>query len=322
MSYNPGLVGIKSTQEFALRNVLLDNMISFYDWGFLDKGGFNNINIPSSGMYGGDKHLLKPASDPNYSTNQAWQSYRKNWAWESGVSTTTQPVQISGIYVNNVFKPITYSSGAGHYVGSGYRIDYPNGRVIFDTPISATSTVALNYSYKWISVDKAEGVPFFRQVQQNSFKLDSNFLTSSGDWIQVGQTRIQLPAVLIEAVPKRIMKPYQLGGGQWAYSDFVFYVLGDRDAIVSDILDAISYQNDRVIQLFDSNTISKSGAYPIDIVGNLVDKKYTYPYLLNNYPYETCRIHNTIINDITEISYSFYIGTARCSTEVRLAGVT
>jgi hypothetical protein len=128
--------------------------------------------------------------------------------------------------------------------------------------------------------------------------------------------------VLIEAVPKRSMKPYQLGGGQWAYSDFVFYVLGDRDAIVSDILDAISYQNDRVIQLFDSNTISKSGAYPIDIVGNLVDRKYTYPYLLNNYPYETCRIHNTVINDITEISYSFYIGTARCSTEVRLAGVT
>jgi hypothetical protein len=29
-----------------------------------------------------------------------------------------------------------------------------------------------------------------------------------------------------------------------------------------------------------------------------------------------------VINDITEISYSFYIGTARCSTEVRLAGVT
>ena len=118
------------------------------------------------------------------------------------------------------------------------------------------------------------------------------------------------------------MKPYQLGGGQWAYSDFIFYVLGDRDAIVSDILDAISYQNDRVIQLIDSNTISKSGAYPVDIVGNLVDKKYTYPYLLNNHPYETCRIHNTVVNDITEISYSFYIGTARCSTEVRLAGVT
>jgi hypothetical protein len=322
MSYNPGLVGIRSTQEFALRNVLLDNMISFYDWGFLDKGGFNNISIPSSGMYGGDKHILRPVNDPNYSPNQAWQSYRKNWAWESGVSTATQPIQISGIYVNNSFRPLTYNSGVAHYAGSGYRIDYSNGRVIFDTAIPATSTVSLNYAHKWISVDRAEGVPFFRQIQQNSFRIDSNFLTSSGDWIQVGQTRIQLPAVLVEAVPKRTMKPYQLGGGQWAYSDFVFYVLGDRDAIVSDILDAISYQNDRVIQLFDSNTISKSGAYPIDIVGNLVDKKYTYPYLLNNYPYQTCRIYNTAINDITQISYSFYIGTARCSTEVRLAGVT
>jgi len=322
MSYNPGLVGIGNTQDAQLRNVLLDNMSAFYNWGFLDKGGFYNINIPSSGMYGGDKHKLRPVSDPNYSANQVWQSHRENWVWETGISKTTQPIPISGIYVNNAFRPYAFNSGLNKYVGSGYKIDYPNGRVIFDTPVPASSTVSLNYSYKWIKVDQAEGIPFFRQIQFSSFELDNNFVASSGDWVQIGQTRLQLPVVLIEAVPKRTMKPYQLGGGQWAYSDFVFYVLGDRDAIVSDILDAISYQNDRVIQLFDSNTISKSGAYPIDIVGNLVDKKYTYPYLLNNYPYQTCRIYNTTINDITEISYSFYIGTARCSTEVRLAGIT
>ena len=322
MTYNPGLVGVDNTQDAQLRNILLDNMIAFYNWGFLDKGGFYNINIPSSGMYGGDKHKLRPTSDPNYSANQVWQSHRENWVWETGISKTTQPIPISGIYVNNVFKPYVFNTNLNRYVGSGYKIDYPNGRVIFDTPIPATSTVSLNYSYKWIKVDQAEGIPFFRQIQFSSFELDNNFVTSSGDWVQIGQTRLQLPVVLIEAVPKRTYEPYQLGGGQWANSDFVFYVMADRDAIVSDILDTITFQNDRIIKMFNTNTVSKSGAYPIDIGGNLLNKKYTYPYLLENYPSANCRIHNSTISDITEISYSFYVGTARVSTQVNLTSVT
>lgn len=322
MTYNPGLVGVDNTQDAQLRNILLDNMIAFYNWGFLDKGGFYNINIPSSGMYGGDKHKLRPTSDPNYSANQVWQSHRENWVWETGISKTTQPIPISGIYVNNVFKPYVFNTNLNRYVGSGYKIDYPNGRVIFDTPIPATSTVSLNYSYKWIKVDQAEGIPFFRQIQFGSFELDNNFVTSSGDWVQIGQTRLQLPVVLIEAVPKRTYEPYQLGGGQWANSDFVFYVMADRDAIVSDILDTITFQNDRIIKMFNTNTVSKSGAYPIDIGGNLLNKKYTYPYLLENYPSANCRIHNSTISDITEISYSFYVGTARVSTQVNLTSVT
>lgn len=322
MTYNPGLVGITNTQDAKLRNILLDNMISFYNWGFLDKGGFTNITIPSSGMYGGDKHRLRPLNDPNYLPNQVWQSYRENWAWETGISTSTQPIAISGIYVNNVFKPYTYNSGINKYVGSGYKIDYSNGRVVFDTPIAATSNVTLNYSHKWIKVDQAEGVPFFRQIQFSSFDLDNNFISSSGDWVQLGQTRLQLPVVLIEAVPKRTYEGYQLGGGQWAYSDFVFYVMADRDAIVSDILDTITFQNDRIIQMFNTNTVSKSGAYPVDIQGNLVNKKYNYPHLLENYPYANCRIFNSTISDITQVSYSFYVGTARCSTQVNLTQLT
>jgi hypothetical protein len=66
MSYNPGLVGIKNTQDLALSNVLLDNFITFLDWGLLDKAGFNNVSSPASGMYGGDKTILRMANDPNY----------------------------------------------------------------------------------------------------------------------------------------------------------------------------------------------------------------------------------------------------------------
>jgi len=44
------LKGFQNSQDATLSNILLRNLISFYDWGFLDKGGFVNVKIPSSGM--------------------------------------------------------------------------------------------------------------------------------------------------------------------------------------------------------------------------------------------------------------------------------
>lgn len=321
MSYDPSLVGVENTQDSKLSNILLDNFLLFYDWGLLYKGGYNNVYIPQSGMYGGTKHVLKPANDPNYAANQVWQGFRRNWVWETGVDRTTQPVQISGIYRGSTFLPFTYNASSGFYVGSGYRIDYPNGRVIFNSPIPATSVVQLNFSYKWASVQKAEGIPFFRQIEQANNKLDQ-FFTSSGDWIQLGQNRVSMPAIFIENIKKRTYEPYQLGGGQYANTDMLMYVVTDKLSTNTDILDMISYQNDRVIQLFNTNTVSKSGDLAINYNGDLVSKNNSYPTLINNHFYGTSFINNTVINDPVEISYSTYVGTVRFSTQTQMASIT
>ena len=39
--------------ENTLINELEENMKAFLDWGFLNIGGFVNVTIPSSGLYGG-----------------------------------------------------------------------------------------------------------------------------------------------------------------------------------------------------------------------------------------------------------------------------
>ena len=78
------LRGIFNTQDATLSNILLENFLTFYDWGFLDKGAFYNINIPSSGLYGGIKSNLRLVDDPNYTKGQVWEGYRQNWVWETG----------------------------------------------------------------------------------------------------------------------------------------------------------------------------------------------------------------------------------------------
>jgi len=73
------LSSISNAQDATLSNILLDNFISFYDWGLLDKGSFYNIRIPQSGIYGGDRHILRWVQDANYSNGSVWEGYRKNW---------------------------------------------------------------------------------------------------------------------------------------------------------------------------------------------------------------------------------------------------
>jgi len=322
MSYEYGLVGITNASDAKVTNTLLNNFISFYDWGFLEKGGYYNMISPASGIYGVNRSALKVASDPKYPANTVWQSSRENWVWESGINRTTPPVQISGIYKNNQFLPYSYNPTSGYYVGSGYRIDHKNGRVIFNSAIPATSVVTLNYSYKWVSVESSEGLPFIRHIQTRSFRPDEGYFTSSGNWVQLGQTRVQLPAIFIEVPKTRSYKPFQLGGGQYAETDVVFYILTENYATCNDIQDTISYQNDRIIQLYNLNTASKSGDLSFNYRGDLISKTYNYPYLIDNHRFSWCRIYNTTISDSTELSPNFYMGTVRCSTEIELTNLT
>ena len=61
---------VENTQDATLSNLLLENFIMFFDWGFTDLGGFYSVEIPEVGLYGGNKHELRPVQDPNYNDGQ------------------------------------------------------------------------------------------------------------------------------------------------------------------------------------------------------------------------------------------------------------
>ena len=309
------LARLSNAQDSTLSNILLDNFISLYDWGFLDRGQFYNIDIPESGIYGGDKHKLRLAEDPNYLDGQVWEGYRQNWVWESGISATTeQPISISGVFVDSTF----YATGN---VTKPFYIDYPNGRVVFDTAITSTSTVQLEYSHKWVQVVPAQGVPWFRQIQQRSFRNEEGFqVSSSGGWVQLGQTRIQLPAVAIEVVPARSMQGYQLGGGQWINSDLVFYVISENHWECTNLMDSILYQNDRTVHLFNPTAVAISGVFPFNYRNELNENAIPsglYPNMIDDFYYNRCWISESRGSEISQLSPDLYVGSTRCSTQVK-----
>lgn len=309
------LANLTNAQDATLSNVLLDNLVNFYDWGFLDRGSFFNIKIPQSGIYGGDRHKLRLVDDPNYSDGQVWEGYRQNWVWESGISATaTQPTRISGVFVDNTF----YATGN---VTKPFYIDYPNGRVVFDSAQTTTSTVQLEYSHKWVEVVAAEGIPWFRQIQQNSFRTDEGFqVSNSGGWAQLGQTRVQLPAIAIEVVPPKSMEGYQLGGGQWVNNEVVFYVMTENHWECANLMDSILYQNERTIHLFNPTEVALSGAFPFNYRNELTEHALPsglYPNLIDNFLYRRCWISDSKGTEISQLSPELYIGTTNCSTQVK-----
>jgi|TARA_B100001778_G_scaffold314532_1_gene299887 hypothetical protein len=309
------LRGFANSQDATLSNILLENFITFYDWGLVDKGDFYNIDIPESGLYGGNKHKLRPVQDPNYNDGQVWEGYRSNWVWETGVANAEQPIRISGVFVENTFR-------ATGNVQAPYHINYPEGRVVFDTAISTTSTVQLEYAHKRVNVIPAEGVPWFRQIQQRSFRVDDSTFTQfgSGNWAQLGQTRVQLPAVAVDVVSSKSFDGFQLGGGQNVNSDVLFYVIAENHWECSNLIDQIGFQNDRTIWLFDTNDVAISGVYPFNYRGEINENALPsglYPQLVDNHRYRRCFINSTRADAITQLSPELYIGTVRCSTEVK-----
>jgi hypothetical protein len=309
------LANLNNAQDSTLSNVLLDNFVYFYDWGFTDRGSYYNINIPQSGIYGGDRHKLRLADDPNYTSGQVWEGYRKNWVWETGVSASVdQPIQISGVFVDDTFR-------ATGNIEEPYYIDYKNGRVVFDSAVSTSSTVKIEYSHKWVEVIPAEGVPFFREIQSSSFRNEKGFqVANSGGWAQMGQTRIQLPALAIEVNPAKSLEPYQLGGGQYVNTDLVFYVMAENHWECANLMDAILYQNDRNIHLFNTTAVAVSGVFPFNYRNELNENALPsgmYESLIDNFFYRKCWINDSRGSDITQLSSDLYIGTTRCSTQVK-----
>lgn len=277
------LKGFDSLNKFSYGQILEHNLINFLDWGFINKEGFYNVRIPQSGAYGGDYSRLRPVVDARFTNGKVWEAARLNWVWESGLENRT-PISISGVYVNNTFIPAS---------GGTYYVDYPNGRVVFNTAISQSATVRVEHSYKWINVTSSQNVPWLRKVQPDSFRVDNtDFLAGSGEYISYGQTRLQLPFVAVEIVDG-YYKGYELGGSQLCYKVAKFYVVGE-DSIVDRIADVISQQNEKTIYLYDSNEIVENNRAPLTYNGSIASGALTYPDMLTNYLYNNGVLHGKV----------------------------
>jgi hypothetical protein len=271
--------GITNIQHEWYSQNLLYGLIHFFKWASLGIGGYQNIDHSNaSGVLGGDFSRLRLSDNPNYINGQIWEGFRSDWIWETGIAFGPQPTRNSGVFVDGTFYPTATTSGAyAHYV------DFPHGRVVFNSAISTTSVVKADFAHRTMSFVRANE-PWFRELMFDSYHIErKDFLAAgSGQWDQLAEVRRQLPAVGIELVNRRGFRPYQIGGGQWVDQDVLMYIVAENETDMNQWIDVLSFQNDRTVWLLNRKRMKEDVNYPLDLdyKGSPVSNAMQYPQLV------------------------------------------
>jgi hypothetical protein len=306
--------GFNNIGDSSPTELIKTSLVYWLNHGFVDKGAYFNVNIPTSGEYGGSEHQLRPVQEPGMTDGRVWESFRSDWVWESGLSQPTQPIRVSGAFVGNTF----------HVAGDDHYVDYVNGQIVFDTAIATTSVVTAEYSFRWIHAYDGSEIPWFRETQFSSQRIDTDtFLNGgSGDLSTLSRTRMQLPAVVMELVDAT-MSPRQLGLGQWLHQDVIFHVIAEDGNTADKIADYLSQQNDKTIYLFNSDLVADSGTFPLDYRGSVASGAKTYPQLVEAVEDGGFRWRKLRFSDVRKqrtnvVNQNLHIKPVRFTTEVAL----
>jgi hypothetical protein len=306
---------LSNVRDKDLLSEIESNLKMFCDWALLGAGGWIDVTIPQSGVYGGDEHILRVSSDDSYTEGQAWEGFRKDWVWETGVEYDSQPIAITGVRVDGTF----YGSGDSDY---GWHINYPLGQVIFNEAIPTTSEVALSYSYRWAQIYIADDAPWWTELQYNSHRADDQFINEDGgDWIIGPHRRVQMPSIVIESVARGSSRGYELGNNALNVEQTIsFNVIAECRADRNKMLDYLRNQKDKTIYLFKSNDVINSGDYPLDYRGMLVGDKM-YPDLVDaeasgGYRWKRLFISDSHISETQSWHPGLFEGSVTWETEV------
>lgn len=297
---------------------LRDGLIRWLQWGFLEIYGYMNITRsgPATTFVEGSTPLyqLVKAKDDNITNGRVYQAFASDWVWETGLSQGGTP-QAAEIFVNGV-QVASNDATYPHY------IDYPRGRVVFDSAVSDSVDVEANFAFRTPSFVSTT-LPWFQELMFDMFRVDrADFLGAftSGQWNQLAETRRQLPVVGIELISRQESKPYELGNGilKWRFQDVLFHIYGDNEEDVQAIADKLEAQDDKVIYLVDSDALRVDSGYPHDLNyrGELVSSPSTYPIIISDFPWVKGAFSNTAIQRMPPINNWLHIAVVRTTFTV------
>jgi len=304
--------GLCSISDDLLLNIVEANFKTFFDWAFLDLGAWfdaeiNEYTINSSTV---QQSQLIPVVDEAYTDGQVWQGIRKDWVYETGCHQSLSPIDITHLTVNGVVH---------NYPGGDFTINYPEGRVIFDSPLDINASVLMEYSYRNVQVYRASDASWFNEIQYGSFNNSNPDIQrmEDGNWSIGSNQRIQLPAIIIEPFSRSNSIPYQIGSRELVISqDVGFYILAETKNERNKLLDIIRLQQGMIIQLYNTNDVAQNEAFPL---GPTLDKNLSglmYPQLVQKYPYKRCYLKSINLYEIESVNPNFHQGLARATMEI------
>lgn len=294
-------------------SLLEDNLKSFLDYSFLKIGGFVDATIPNSGLYGSPFTALKLGYDPVRPTGCVWETIRKEWVHESGICHNNRcPINISGIYINNTFYPAPTGTSA-----VPYKLNYKDGQVIFPTAKPSSSSIQMNYSYRYIQIYKANESSLFKEIQE--FSYNPSLINKVNGQIITANHRIQLPCIIVQLTPRTSQEPYQLGSTDNIISqDILLHIYTENPAQRDSIMNMLILQKDNESYLYNTNKIIKDNKNRLNYDGSLNINGLNYDQILTDTSYiqHTYYISSATLSEISAISSSLFNGVVRWTIKI------
>ena len=131
--------------------------------------------------------------------------------------------------------------------------------------------------------------------------------------------RVQMPAIVVEAVPRRTFKPYQMGDtSQFVKQDVLFHIVAESRWWRNQIVDVISLQQNKTLQLYDTDKIANANIFPLDFRGMVVSPSSTYEALVNDkgYQFKACKVVGMGVTELQSYNTRLHEGTVRATLEL------
>lgn len=308
-----GFQSVNNIGEKLLLSSLEDNIKSFLDWGFLNIGAFINVTAPTNGINSGGFHILKPVNDPSMPNNTVWETNRKDWVYETGISYTgSTPINISGIYLNNNLIPAPTGNSS-----LPYRINYPLGQIVFNNPVSASSNMQINYSYRYVQVYKSSEITWWKELQQLTY--DPKYTDKNKSQLITANHRVQMPAIVVEIIARTMQTPYELGNVKNIITqDILLHIFTENMVQRNTIIDILLLQKDKQTFLYDINKLVSNNVMPLNYLGQKNPNGLNYGQVISNDEYRSkvFYIDSAITSEFNTISSSLYNAVVRWSLKI------
>lgn len=271
------LKGTKNFYDYDITPIVAYNVREWLNYGLLEKGAFTVVkfNLPTSGYCN-----LQRVQDERFGgSGRVFEGLGPSWVWENDVSVPSgmiQPFQVSGVYINTNFVPISSSGQFAHI------IDYQNGRVIFNSTLPANTLVQAEYTFRDISIFLSDSYEWKTLQDEYWNRYDEiGMLSPSGIAQVLKDRRIWFPGIGIKVI-NRESRGLQLGGGEITSCDVEYHIFSDKSFSASRLADIINNQRETTLSLFDLN----SAPVPLSYDGSLASGALSYKVLSDrNTPY-------------------------------------
>lgn len=226
---------------------LRQSLYNYIDNELLKAGAYTNIVSGQKNNKGKDLSLFYPVSDTTLfpSDGHVWQSAFHNFVYQSNIQNTPAPSVISGVYIDGVFTP----------KGNNLHIDYMNGRIMLNSPISTSSIVQADFSYKEYS--------FIQPTEDKNPSNYSHYKDNSKiylDPIPAETNSIHIPALFIE-LDDASEVGFQFGGTHESLPIFKVTILTNNQNKLLNFASIITNLSTKSIPIVDSNLGPKFDFY-------------------------------------------------------------